>query len=39
MVDPCEGTNLCANNQRGSMILAASDTGGLFNAPDFYMVL
>jgi len=37
-VDPCEGTNLCANNQRGSMaVLAASDTGGLFNAPDFYM--
>ncbi len=37
-VDPCEGTNLCANNQRGSMaVLAASDRGGLFNAPDFYM--
>ena len=37
-VDPCEGTNLCANSQRGSMaVLAASDTGGLFNAPDFYM--
>ena len=37
-VDPCEGTNLCANNQRGSMaVLAASDSGGLFNAPDFYM--
>jgi len=37
-VDPCEGTNLSANNQRGSMaVLAASDTGGLFNAPDFYM--
>jgi len=37
-VDPCEGTNLCANNQRGSMaVLAASDAGGLFNATDFYM--
>ena len=37
-VDPCEGTNLCANAQRGSMaVLAASDHGGLFNAPDFYM--
>ena len=37
-VDPCEGTNLCANSQRGSMaVLAASETGGLFNAPDFYM--
>jgi len=37
-VDPCEGTNLCANSQRGSMaVLAASDRGGLFNAPDFYM--
>ncbi len=33
-VDPCEGTNLCAFNQRGSMaVLAASDRGGLFNAP------
>lgn len=37
-VDPCEGTNLCANSQPGSMaVLAASDRGGLFNAPDFYM--
>ena len=37
-VDPCEGTNLCAYSQRGSMaVLAASDRGGLFNAPDFYM--
>jgi fructose-1,6-bisphosphatase II / sedoheptulose-1,7-bisphosphatase len=28
-VDPCEGTNLCANSQRGSMaVLAASDRGG-----------
>nr|YP_002048927.1 Fructose-1,6-bisphosphatase/sedoheptulose-1,7- bis phosphatase [Paulinella chromatophora]ACB42717.1 Fructose-1,6-bisphosphatase/sedoheptulose-1,7- bis phosphatase [Paulinella chromatophora] len=37
-VDPCEGTNLCANAQDGSMaVLAASDRGGLFNAPDFYM--
>ena len=32
-VDPCEGTNLCANSQRGSMaVLAASDRGGLFIA-------
>jgi len=37
-VDPCEGTNLCANAQDGSMaVLAASERGGLFNAPDFYM--
>ncbi|BEV36318.1 class II fructose-bisphosphatase [Synechococcus sp. M16CYN] len=37
-VDPCEGTNLCAYSQRGSMaVLAASDRDGLFNAPDFYM--
>jgi len=37
-VDPCEGTNLCANAQDGSMaVLAASERGGLFHAPDFYM--
>ena len=36
-VDPCEGTNLCANSQRGSMAVCSSfETGGLFNAPDFY---
>ena len=33
-VDPCEGTNLCANNQRGSMaVLAASDTCLLYTSP------
>jgi fructose-1,6-bisphosphatase II / sedoheptulose-1,7-bisphosphatase len=37
-VDPCEGTNLCAYGQPGSMaILAMSEKGGLFAAPDFYM--
>ena len=37
-VDPCEGTNLVANGQPGSMaVLAISEKGGLFNAPDFYM--
>jgi fructose-1,6-bisphosphatase II / sedoheptulose-1,7-bisphosphatase len=37
-VDPCEGTNLCAYAQAGSIaVLAASEYGGLFNAPDFYM--
>ncbi len=37
-VDPCEGTNLCAYAQPGSMaVLAISEKGGLFNAPDFYM--
>lgn len=37
-VDPCEGTNLCANAQDGSMaVLAAGERGGLFHAPDFYM--
>ncbi|MBF2075384.1 MAG: class II fructose-bisphosphatase [Synechococcales cyanobacterium C42_A2020_086] len=37
-VDPCEGTNLCAYGQPGSMaVLAISEKGGLFNAPDFYM--
>ena len=29
---------MCIRDRRGSMaVLAASDTGGLFNAPDFYM--
>lgn len=37
-VDPCEGTNLVAYGQNGSMaVLAISDKGGLFRAPDFYM--
>lgn len=37
-VDPCEGTNLCAYGQPGAMaVLAISEKGGLFNAPDFYM--
>ena len=37
-VDPCEGTNLVAYGQNGSMaVLAISEKGGLFNAPDFYM--
>jgi fructose-1,6-bisphosphatase II / sedoheptulose-1,7-bisphosphatase len=37
-VDPCEGTNLVAYGQPGSMaVLAISQKGGLFAAPDFYM--
>ncbi|KAM3101524.1 class II fructose-bisphosphatase [Phormidesmis sp. 146-12] len=37
-VDPCEGTNLCAYGQPGSMaVMAISEKGGLFAAPDFYM--
>ncbi|QDZ40441.1 class II fructose-bisphosphatase [Euhalothece natronophila Z-M001] len=37
-VDPCEGTNLVAKGQEGSMaVLAISEKGGLFAAPDFYM--
>lgn len=37
-VDPCEGTNLVAYGQPGSMaVLAISEKGGLFAAPDFYM--
>ena len=37
-VDPCEGTNLVAYGQEGSMaVLAISEKGGLFAAPDFYM--
>ncbi|MEM9771336.1 MAG: class II fructose-bisphosphatase [Cyanobacteria bacterium P01_D01_bin.73] len=37
-VDPCEGTNLVAYGQNGSMaVLAIDEKGGLFNAPDFYM--
>jgi fructose-1,6-bisphosphatase class II len=37
-VDPLEGTNLCATGQPGSItVLAASERGGLLNAPDLYM--
>lgn len=37
-VDPCEGTNLVATGQNGSMaVLAISEKGGLLNAPDIYM--
>ena len=37
-VDPCEGTNLVAAGQNDSMaVLAISEKGGLFNAPDIYM--
>ncbi|MEB3273850.1 MAG: class II fructose-bisphosphatase [Prochlorothrix sp.] len=37
-VDPCEGTNLVAKGQPGSMaVLAIAEKGGLFHAPDFYM--
>ena len=37
-VDPCEGTSLVAKGQNGSMaVLAISQKGGLFNAPDIYM--
>ncbi len=37
-VDPLEGTNLCATGAAGSIaVLAASEKGGLLNAPDVYM--
>ena len=37
-VDPLEGTNLVATGQSGAItVLAASDTGGLTNAPDTYL--
>jgi fructose-1,6-bisphosphatase class II len=37
-VDPLEGTNLCATGAPGSIaVLAASEKGGLLNAPDIYM--
>jgi fructose-1,6-bisphosphatase class II len=37
-VDPLEGTNLCATGAPGSIaVLAASEKGGLLNAPDVYM--
>jgi fructose-1,6-bisphosphatase class II len=37
-VDPLEGTNLCATGSANSIAtLAASEKGGLLNAPDVYM--
>ena len=37
-VDPLEGTNLCATGAPNAItVLAASDKGGLLNAPDLYM--
>src|SRR5437660_8391374 len=37
-VDPLEGTNLCATGAPGAItVLAASEQGGLLNAPDCYM--
>src|SRR5260370_6566954 len=37
-VDPLEGTNLCATSAPGAItVLAASERGGLLNAPDCYM--
>src|SRR5436309_7626565 len=37
-VDPLEGTNLCATGAANSIaVLAASEKGGLLNAPDIYM--
>ena len=37
-VDPLEGTNLCATGASNSIaVLAASEKGGLLNAPDIYM--
>jgi len=37
-VDPLEGTNLCATGSAGAItVLAASEKGGLLNAPDCYM--
>jgi fructose-1,6-bisphosphatase II len=37
-VDPLEGTNLCATGSPGAItVLAASEKGGLLNAPDCYM--
>lgn len=37
-VDPLEGTNLCATGtERAIAVLAASEKGGLLNAPDIYM--
>ena len=37
-VDPLEGTNLCALGANNAIsVLAASELGGLLNAPDIYM--
>ena len=37
-VDPLEGTNLCATGSANSIaVIAASEKGGLLNAPDIYM--
>jgi len=37
-VDPLEGTNLCATGAPNAIaVLAASERGGLLNAPDLYM--
>src|SRR4051812_4336965 len=37
-VDPLEGTNLVAHGQAGAItVLAASERGGLINAPDTYL--
>jgi len=37
-VDPLEGTNLCATGANNAIaVLAASEQGGLLNAPDIYM--
>ncbi|HUP47533.1 MAG TPA: class II fructose-bisphosphatase [Thermoanaerobaculia bacterium] len=37
-VDPLEGTNLCATGSADAIaVLAASEKGGLLNAPDIYM--
>jgi len=37
-VDPLEGTNLCATGTENAIaVIAASERGGLLNAPDIYM--
>lgn len=37
-VDPLEGTNLCATGANNAItVIAASERGGLLNAPDIYM--
>jgi fructose-1,6-bisphosphatase class II len=37
-VDPLEGTNLCATGSANAIaVIAASEKGGLLNAPDIYM--
>ncbi len=37
-VDPLEGTNLCAHGAENAIsVIAASEPGGLLNAPDIYM--